>query len=67
MTITLYQTDHTCNSYIQDGVYVFQCTQCDYIRKWNPLTDEVKTNGGEEGVTHSGSVCEMDDLLDNLN
>ena len=47
-------TKHHCQSYQKGDWIIFFCTECDYIRKRNWKTGEMRTSGGDITVLHSG-------------
>ncbi len=45
---------HECTSERKDNWVIFRCPQCDYVRRMNWETGEMKVRGGDFGVLHSG-------------
>jgi len=46
---------HTCKSRREGDWLIFECPQCDYVRKWNPTTSEMNlVDSGDENALHSG-------------
>lgn len=46
---------HECHSTREGDWIVFECPQCDYTRRMNWKTGEMKVSGGEMQVLHSGT------------
>ena len=45
---------HTCTSERQGDWIIFKCPECDYVRKLNYKTREMKVSGGNMTTLHSG-------------
>jgi hypothetical protein len=45
---------HDCVSYQIDDWLIFKCQSCDYVRKFNWKTREMKVKGGDTNTLHSG-------------
>ncbi len=45
---------HACTSKREGDWIIFKCTQCDYVRKMNLKTREMKVSGGDMTTVHSG-------------
>jgi hypothetical protein len=48
------QEKHVCSSEREGDWIIFKCPQCDYVRKMNYKTNEMKVSGGDMMTTHSG-------------
>ena len=51
---------HQCESRREDDWIIFQCSQCDYTRRINWKTGDMKVSGGSMYVMHSGSHMPTD-------
>lgn len=45
---------HTCTSEKKGDWIIFTCPDCDYVRKLNYKTQEMKVSGGNITTAHSG-------------
>ncbi len=45
---------HACTSKKEGDWIIFECSQCDYVRKLNYKTREMKVSGGSMTTVHSG-------------
>lgn len=46
---------HVCTSKKKGDWIFFSCSECDYLRKMNPFTNEIKLlNPGDENALHQG-------------
>ncbi len=46
---------HSCESRREGDWFIFECPDCNYIRRWNPKTKEMKVTGdSDENILHSG-------------
>ncbi|NUO03693.1 MAG: hypothetical protein HUU01_24020 [Saprospiraceae bacterium] len=45
---------HECYSERKDQWIIFRCPQCDYVRRMNWETGEMKVRGGDYMVLHGG-------------
>ena len=48
------QEKHTCTSERKGDWIIFKCSECDYVRKLNYKTSEMKVSGGSLTTFHSG-------------
>lgn len=60
---------HECSSKKEGDWIIFSCTQCDYVRRFNWKTREVKVENGNLLVLHKGSHVPvgLDSALTTLN
>ena len=60
------ESKHSCSSRQRGDWLYFKCPLCDYQRKMNWKTGEMKTIGGKEGVLHSGFNIPIDAVMKSL-
>ena len=46
--------EHSCTSERKGDWIIFKCPQCDYVRKMNYKTGEMKVKGGNLTTLHKG-------------
>jgi|ABPW01.1.fsa_nt_gi hypothetical protein len=58
---------HTCKGRKEGDWVIFECPDCNYVRKWNLKTDEMKVvDRGNESALHSGFIEPTGLQLDKL-
>ena len=61
------ESKHLCASRQRGDWLYFKCPLCDYQRKMNWKTGEMKTFGGKEGVLHAGFNLPPEKIMEGLN